>query len=62
MLERVRNRYHHEIGKEQAKKYENNKGRLQEQAQNKYRGLSNEEKDIKKEYWRNRCKNISEDK
>ena len=53
MLERVRNRYHHEIGKEQAKKYENNKGRLQEQAQNKYRGLSNEEKDIKREYGRN---------
>ena len=53
MLERVRNRYHHEIGKEHAKKYENNKGRLQEQAQNKYRGLSNEEKDIKREYGRN---------
>ena len=53
MLERVRNRYHDEIGKEQAKKYENNKGRLQEQAQNKYRGLSNEEKDIKREYGRN---------
>ena len=53
MLERVRNRYHHEIGKEQAKKYENKKGRLQEQAQNKYRGLSNEEKDIKREYGRN---------
>ena len=53
MLERVRNRYHHEFGKEQAKKYENNKGRLQEQAQNKYRGLSNEEKDIKREYGRN---------
>ena len=58
MLERARNRYHHESGKEQAKKYGNNKGRLQEQAQNKYRGLSNEEKDIKREYGRNRFINM----
>ena len=34
-------------------KQKNMKTRLQEQAQNKYRGLSNEEKDIKREYGRN---------
>ena len=37
---------------EPAKGYKNNKERSQEQAQNKYRELSNEEKDIKREYGR----------
>ena len=32
------------------KRYENNKKSLLEQAKNKYRGLSNEEKNIKREY------------
>ena len=46
------------VVKNKQKKYENNKGRLQEQAQNKCRGLSNEEKDIKREYGRNRFINM----
>ena len=46
----------------QAKEYyENNKERLQEQDRNKYRELYNEEKNIKREYGRNRCQNISEE-
>ena len=36
--------------------YENNKERFQELAQNKYRELSNEEKDIRRKYVRNRLK------
>ena len=45
------NRYHEQGGKEKAKEYfENNKERLKEQAQNKYRELSIEEKGVKKEY------------
>ena len=45
------NRYHEQGGKEKAKEYfENNKERLKEQAQNKYRELSIEEKGLKKEY------------
>ena len=46
---------HHEGSKKQAKEnYEKNKKRLQEHVPNKYRELSNEEKDIKKKYRRNR--------
>ena len=46
----------------QAKEYyENNKERLQEQDRNKYRELYNEEKNIKREYGRNRCQNMSEE-
>ena len=40
---------HHEDSKKQAKEYyEKNKKRLQEHVPNKYRELSNEEKDIKR--------------
>ena len=43
--------------------YENNKERLKEKVRNKYRELSNEEKNIKREYGRNRYQNMSrEDK
>ena len=44
--------YHHQVGgKEKASKYYgSNKERLQEQARNKYRELSNEGSDIKREY------------
>ena len=43
------------------KDYENNKERLQEQAQNKYRELSNEEKDIERKFGRNQYSNMSEE-
>ena len=46
---------------ERVKKYcDNNKERLWEQAVNKYRELSNEEKNIKREYGRNRYENMFE--
>lgn len=49
-------------GREQAKDCsENNKERLQEQARNKYRKLSHEEKDIKWKCGRNRYTHISEE-
>ena len=41
--------------------YENNKGRLREQAKNKYRELSNEQKIIKREYGKNEYQNMSEE-
>ena len=42
--------------------YENNEELLRERAKNKYRELSEEEKNIKREYGRNRCYNISGEK
>ena len=42
--------------------YENYKGRLREQARNKYRNLSEEEKNKKIEYGKNRYRNMSEEK
>ena len=42
--------------------YENNKERLKEQAGDKYRSLSAEEKNKKREYEKNRYDNMSEEK
>ena len=38
------------------------KKRLREKAKNKHRKISEEEKDIKKEYGKYRCHNMSEEK
>ena len=45
-----------------AKDYENDKERLREQARDKYRSLSKEEKNEKREYERSRYRNMSEEK
>ena len=45
-----------------AKDYENDKERLREQARDKYRNLSKEEKNEKRECERNRYRNMSEEK
>ena len=42
--------------------YENNKKRLREQAKDKYRNLSEEEKILKREYGKNIYHNMSEEK
>ena len=42
--------------------YKNNKERLKEQARDKYRSLSEEEKNKKREYRKNRFHNMSEEK
>ena len=42
--------------------YKNNKVRLKEQVRDKYRSLSEEEKNKKGEYGKNRYQNISEEK
>ena len=42
--------------------YKNNKERLTEQARDKYRSLSEEEKNKKREYEKNRYHNMSEEK
>ena len=42
--------------------YENDKERLSEQAMDKYRDLSEEEINKKRDYWKNRYRNISEEK
>ena len=42
--------------------YKNNKERLREQAKDKYRNLSEEEKNEKRKYGRNRYHNMSEQK
>ena len=41
--------------------YKNNKDRLREQARDKYRNLSEEEKKLKKEYGKNIYHNMSEE-
>ena len=45
-----------------AKDYENDKERLREQARDKYRNLSEEEKNKKGQYGKNRFLNMSEEK
>ena len=61
MQKLAQNCYYQRGGKEKAKEYyENNKERLQEQALHKYGELSNEEKNIKREYGRNRYGNMTE--
>ena len=42
--------------------YENNEKRLREQTRNKYRNLSEEEKNKKREYGKSRYHNMSEEK
>ena len=42
--------------------YENNNERLREQARNKYKNLSEEEKNEKREYTKNSYNNMSEEK
>ena len=42
--------------------YKNNQERLREQAKDKYRNLSEEEKNKKREYGKNRYLNMSEEK
>ena len=42
--------------------YENNRERLRYQAKDKYRNLSEEDKNIKREYGKNRYHNMSEEK
>ena len=42
--------------------YHNNIEVLRERARNKYRELSEEEKDVKRRYQRNRCHNMSNEK
>ena len=50
-----------EIILNRAKYYYKNKEVLNEQARNKYKQLSEEEKNIKREYGRNKYHNISKD-
>ena len=44
-----------------AKHYQENKGRLQKKARERYQNLSKEEKDRKQQYGCERFKNLSED-
>ena len=46
--------------KKQKKYYENNKDNLRQEAGNKHRDLSNEERDIKREYGRSWYRNFQE--
>ena len=39
--------------------YENNKERIREKSRNEYGELSEEEKNIKRKYGRNKCQNMS---
>ena len=55
LLKKAHKKYHKEGGKEQAAKYyKENKETIKKKASDKYKNLSKEEKDKKREYSRNR--------
>ena len=62
LLEKANDRYHDGGGKEKTVEYYiANKDLQKEKANSKYRNLSEEEKESKREYNRNRYKNVKED-
>ena len=62
LLEKAKDRYHDGGGKEKTVEYYiANKDLQKEKANSKYRNLSEEEKEPKREYNRNRYKNVKED-
>ena len=62
LLEKAKDRYHDGGGKEKTVEYYiANKDLKKEKANSKYRNLSEEEKESKREYNRNRYKNVKED-
>ena len=62
LLEKAKDRYHDRGGKEKTVEYYiANKDLQKEKANSKYRNLSEEEKESKREYNRNRYKNVKED-
>ena len=61
LLQKAKNRYHNCVGKGKvAKYYIRNKDVLKENANNKYKILSKEEKEAKREYGRNRTRNMKD--
>ena len=61
LLEKAKDRYHDGGGKEKTVEYYiANKDLQKEKANSKYRNLSEEEKESKREYNRNRYKNVKE--
>ena len=59
LLQKAKDKYHNFGGKEKAAKYYiQNKEVLKENAKNKNRNLSEEEKETKKEYGKDRDRNI----
>ena len=62
LLEKAKDRYHDGVGKEKTVEYYiANKDLQKEKANSKYRNLSEEEKESKREYNQNRYKNVKED-
>ena len=61
MLQKAEEKYHYCGGKEKAGEYYiAHKDVLKEKARNKYRNLSEKEKEAKRQYSRGRCKKIKE--
>ena len=55
LLKKAKDKYHNKGGKENsAKYYEDNKEVIKEKARSKYKNLSEEEKDLKRQYSRDR--------
>ena len=60
LLQKAKDRYHNGEGKEEASEYcLKNRGILKEKARNKYGDLSEEEKEAKREYGRNKYRNVT---
>ena len=63
LVQKANNRYHNCGGKEKAAEYYiANKDVIKEKARNKYRNLLEEEKEAKREYAKNRYKNMKKKK
>ena len=61
LLQKVKDRYHNGGGKEEPAAYHiANKDVIKEKARDKYRNLSEEEKEANREYSRNEYKNMKE--
>ena len=57
--DKILDKYHNLGGKEKAKEYyQQNKEVLKEKAKNRYHNLSEEEKDVKRQYSRNRYQKL----
>ena len=59
LLKKAKTKYHNKGGKEKAAKYYgDNKEAIKEKARNKCKSLTKEEKELKRQYSKNRCSKL----
>ena len=63
LLKKANEKYHNKGGKEKAAKYyEDSKEVLKEKARNNYKNLTKEEKELKRQYSKDRCNKLKSKK